>query len=239
MFRVTWGIRRIMFTIGAMLLMGGWGLTGYVDAYQHAAGAAAGVRWREGVQETTASLRQSKPARKAVPAGSVAGGDPTPETRSRMKSLAAAQKQLTLTRQVLPPSSWLYALGVVIMMAGAGLMALMVPWRGARLAAVAEVVPQQHYVAPSAPSAPAEPMAPITPEAPKAAKPAKAPKRQKASKPSKAAKVAALGSPPAPSFPGLPPLQELQNSAAAPMQESGHAPLGKTGIKPLLYKKGA
>lgn len=218
-----------MFTIGAMLLMGGWGLTGYVDAYQHAAGAAAGVRWREGEQETTASLRQSKPARKAVPAGSVAGGDLAPETRSRMKSLAAAQKQLTLTRQVLPPSSWLYALGVVIMMAGAGLMALMVPWRGARLAAVAEVVPQQHYVAPSAP------IAPMDPVSPKTSKPAKAPKPAKAAKAGKAAKA----SPPTPSFPGLPPLQEVQNSAAAPMQESGHAPLGKTGIKPLLYKKGA
>ena len=235
MFRVTWGIRRIMFTIGAMLLMGGWGLTGYVDAYQHAAGAAAGVRWREGEQETTATLRRSKPARNTAPDGSVAGGDPAPDARSRMKSLSAASKQLSLTRQVLPPSSWLYALGVMIMMAGAGLMALMVPWRGARLAAVAEVVPQQHYFAPSAP---AEPMAPITPEAPKAAKPAKAPKAPKPAKAAKAGK-AAKASPPTPSFPGLPPLQEVQNSAAAPMQESGHAPLGKTGIKPLLYKKGA
>ena len=72
MFRVTWGIRRIMFTIGAMLLMGGWGLTGYVDAYQHAAGAAAGVRWREGEQETTGNLRRSSPARTAAPDGSAA-----------------------------------------------------------------------------------------------------------------------------------------------------------------------
>ncbi len=80
MFRVTWGIRRIVFTIGAMLLMGGWGLTGYVDAYQHAAGAAAGVRWREGEQATTATLRRSTPARISAPDGPVAPGDPTSET---------------------------------------------------------------------------------------------------------------------------------------------------------------
>ena len=230
MFRVTWGIRRIMFTIGAMLLMGGWGLTGYVDAYQHAAGAAAGVRWREGEQETTATLRRSAPPRTNTPDGAVAQGNPAPDTRTRITSRLPAAKEFSLTRQVLPPSSWLYALGVMIMMGGAGLMALMVPWRGARMAALAETVPQQHYIAPEAP------MASITPEAPKAAKPAKAPKRPKASK---AAKVPALASPSAPAFPGLPPLQDVQNSAATPMQETGHAPLGKTDVKPLLYKKGA
>ncbi|MCH8917603.1 MAG: hypothetical protein IIC52_06070 [Proteobacteria bacterium] len=213
-----------MFTIGAMLLMGGWGLTGYVDAYQHAAGAAAGVRWREGEQETTATLRRSTPLRTHVPDGSdgsIAGGDQTHEARTRITSRSPAPQEISLTRQVLPPSSWLYALGVVVMMAGAGLMALMVPWRGARMAAVAEAVPHQHYESPPPPRAP---------KAPKAPKASKAPKAPKASK----APVMA-----APSFPGMPPLQEAQSVAAAPLQATAHESPGKAGVKPLLYKKGA
>ena len=150
-FRVTWGIRRIVFTIGAMLVMGGWGLTGYVDAYQHAAGAAAGVRWREGEQATTATLQRSAPVRTDVPDGPdgpdgfMADGEPAPRSRTVSRQAAAAMQ---LTRQVLPPSSWLYALGVVTMMTGAGLMALMVPWRGARMAAAAEAGSQHHYASP-------------------------------------------------------------------------------------------
>ena len=224
MFRVTWGIRRIVFTIGAMLLMGGWGLTGYVDAYQHAAGAAAGVRWREGEQETTATLRRSTPLRTHVPDGSdgsIAGGDQTHEARTRITSRSPAPQEISLTRQVLPPSSWLYALGVVVMMAGAGLMALMVPWRGARMAAVAEAVPHQHYESPPPPRAP------------------KAPKAPKASKASKAPKVSKAPVMAAPSFPGMPPLQEAQSVAAAPLQATAHESPGKAGVKPLLYKKGA
>ncbi len=146
---MTWGIRRIVFAIGAMLLVGGWGLTGYVDAYQHAAGAAAGVRWREGEQATTATLRPSAPVRIDVPDGPIAPGDPTPKTR--IASRPPASQQMRLTKQVLPPSSWLYALGVVVMMTGAGLMALTVPWRGARMAAAAEAGPQQHYASPPPP----------------------------------------------------------------------------------------
>jgi len=214
-FRVTWGIRRIVFTIGAMLLMGGWGLTGYVDAYQHAAGAAAGIRWREGEQATTATMRPSAPVRTEVPAasdgsngsngsdgteGSVAGGDPTTETPIASRRPAAP---VHLTRQVLPPSSWLYALGVVVMMTGAGLMALMVPWRGARMAAAAEAGPQQHYAAPSTPRAPS------------------------------------MTSSAAPPFPGVPPLHEARSMAAAPLQTTAHEPPAKSGVKPLLYKKGA
>ena len=235
MFRVTWGIRRIMFTIGAMLLMGGWGLTGYVDAYQYAAGAAAGDRWREGEHATTATLRRSTPARTHVPDGSIAGGDQTQEARTRTTPRSSAGKEIPLTRQVLPPSSWLYALGVVVMMAGAGLMALMVPWRGARMAAVAEAVaeavPQQHYESPPPPKAPS------APKAPKASKAPKAPKAPKASKASKASKAPVMAS--APAFPGLPPLQAAQSVAAAPLQATDHGSPGKAGIKPLLYKKGA
>ncbi len=151
-FRVTWGIRRIVFTIGAMLLMGGWGLTGYVDAYQYAAGSAAGVRWREGEQATTATLRHSAPVRTDGPDGFMAGDDPAPQ-RTRIASRPAAAA-MHLTRQVLPPSSWLYALGVVVMMTGAGLMALMVPWRGARMAAAAEAGMQHHYASAPPPRAP-------------------------------------------------------------------------------------
>ncbi len=227
MFRVTWGIRRIMFTIGAMLLMGGWGLTGYVDAYQHAAGAAAGVRWREGEHATTATLRQSTPARTNVPDGPIPPGDPTPQPRTRITSRSPAPKGLSLSRQVLPPSSWLYALGVVVMMAGAGLMALMVPWRGARMAAVAEAVPQQHY------ESPPPPKAPRAPKAPKASKASKAPKTSKASK------APVMAGPPAPSFPGMPPLQAAQSAAAAPLEATAHGSHDKAGVKPLLYKKGA
>ena len=218
---MTWGIRRIVFTIGAMLLMGGWGLTGYVDAYQHAAGAAAGVRWREGEQATTATLRQATPVRTEVPEvpdvpdvpdvsvmpdGSIAGGDPIPDTTIAPPPSAAP---MHLTRQVLPPSSWLYALGVVGMMTGAGLMALTVPWRGARMAAAAEASPQQHYVSPPAPRAP--------------------------SMTSPAATAATA----APSFPGVLPLQEARSMAAAPIQATAPEPPAKAGIKPLLYKKGA
>ncbi len=209
-----------MFTIGAILLMGGWGLTGYVDAYQHAAGAAAGVRWREGEQETTATLRRSTPLRTRAPGGSDGAiGDQNPEARTR--------QGISLTRQVLPPSSWLYALGVVVMMAGAGLMALMVPWRGARMAAVAEAAPQQHYESPPPPKAPRAPKAP------------KAPKASKAPKTSKASKAPVMAGPPAPSFPGMPPLQAAQSAAAAPLEATAHGSHDKAGVKPLLYKKGA
>ena len=225
MFKMTWGIRRIMFTIGAMLLVGGWGLTGYVDAYQYAAGSAAGDLWRDGQQATTATMRRSAPARTETPvAGPVAGTEAAPtriEPRPRMPKPIG----LELTRQITPPSSWLYALGVVIMMGGAGLMALMVPWRGARMAAAAEAAPHQHYIAPAPPMA---------------SKPEKAPKAKKAKK----AKKGSLIQPPAaPAFPGVPPLQDAQSMASAPMQSPMQEPMqepgGKTGMKPLQYKKGA
>ena len=226
-FRMTWGIRRIMFTIGAMLLVGGWGLTGYVDAYQHAAGSAAGELWRDGEQATTASMRRSDPPREptAEPvAGSVAGsvaGPDAPPTRIESRPRVTKPKGMELTRQVTPPSSWLYALGVMIMMGGAGLMALMVPWRGARMAAAAEIAQHQHYIAPPPPVA---------------SKPQKAPKPPKVKKASKRSMVQP---PAAPAFPGVPPLQEAQNIASAPMQAPLQQPPGNTGMKPLRHKKGA
>lgn len=65
MFIVTWGLRRIAFTLGAVLLVGGWGLTGYVDAHQHAAGPEAGALWRDGAHETSAVGPPSAPPRVA------------------------------------------------------------------------------------------------------------------------------------------------------------------------------
>lgn len=158
MFRMTWGIRRIAFTIGAMLLVGGWGLTGYVDAYQHAAGAAAGQRWRDGEQEPVATIRpSSREETESGAAPAVASGS---SSAFRAVSRSKAAAALTLTRQITPPSSWLYGLGVLTMMGGAGLMALTVPWRGARLAAAAEFMPQPRHQGsppPKAPSGPAPP----------------------------------------------------------------------------------
>ncbi len=216
-----------MFTIGAMLLVGGWGLTGYVDAYQYAAGSAAGDLWRDGQQATTATMRRSAPPRTETPvAGPVAGTEAAPtRIEPRTRTPKPKPKGLELTRQVTPPSSWLYALGVVIMMGGAGLMALMVPWRGARMAAAAEAAPHQHYIAPAPPMA---------------SKPEKAPKAKKAKK---AKKGSLIHPPAAPAFPGVPPLQDAQSMASAPMQSPMQEPMqepgGKTGMKPLQHKKGA
>ena len=67
MFIVTWGLRRIAFTLGAVLLVGGWGLTGYVDAHQQAAGPEAGALWRDGVAEASAVEPPMAPPRVATP----------------------------------------------------------------------------------------------------------------------------------------------------------------------------
>ena len=61
MFTMTAGIRRLAFTAGAVLLAGGWGMTGYVDANQQAAGVDAKAHWNEGIREATASIRPSVP----------------------------------------------------------------------------------------------------------------------------------------------------------------------------------
>ncbi len=42
-------LRRILFAAGAMLLAGGWGLTGFVGQHQQAAGDEAYAWWVEGV----------------------------------------------------------------------------------------------------------------------------------------------------------------------------------------------
>jgi hypothetical protein len=99
------------------------------------------------------------------------------------------------------------------MMGGAGLMALTIPWRGARMTPAAEHAPQQRYVSPPPPrAAPVESAPPPPPPPPP---------------------------PPAAAFPGVPPLKAAQDMAAAPMQPSAQEPAGKLGIKPLQYKKGA
>lgn len=206
MFRMTWGIRRIVFMIGAMLLVGGWGVTGYVDAYQYAAGAAAGERWREGEQESQAIIRQSVPAGIEPVTDSTAGSEQRPQrVSSRPKTTAGAQ----ILRQVTPPSSWLYVLGVLTMMGGAGLMALTVPWRGARMTAAAEAVGQHRYVSPPPPPPP--------------------PHHTSIAETQPAAVF--------PGLPSMQAAQSM--AAAAPMQSFAKEPAGKAGVKPLKYKKGA
>ncbi len=149
MFTVTAGLRRLAFTAGAVLLAGGWGMTGYVDANQQAAGVDAGARWYEGVRETTASVRPS------VPVGAVVDGLSRPTTVLKPASV------FEITRQVTPPWSVLYLLAVAAMMAGAGLMALTAPWRGAHLAAASARAEQRRFVSPPPPAAPTAAAPPV------------------------------------------------------------------------------
>lgn len=141
MFTMTAGLRRLAFTAGAVMLAGGWGMTGYVDANQQAAGVDAGARWLEGVRATTASVRPSAP------------------DGTEVDGLSVPPNVFEITRQVTPPSSVLYLLGVAAMMAGAGLMALTAPWRRAPMAASGGRAEQRQYVSPPPPSFPS-PVAP-------------------------------------------------------------------------------
>lgn len=136
MFTMTAGLRRLAFTAGAVLLAGGWGLTGYVDANQQAAGVDAAARWNEGVRATTATMRPSAP------------------DGVEADELSAPATAFEITRQVRPPSSVLYLLGVVAMMAGAGLMALTRPWPGGSTSAAGDPAENYQFVSPPPPSFP-------------------------------------------------------------------------------------
>ena len=142
MFTMTAGLRRLAFTAGAVLLAGGWGVTGYVDANQQAAGVDAAVRWNEGIRTTTATVRP------AMPDG-VEGDE-----------LSAPATAFEITQQVTPPSSVLYLLGVAAMMAGAGLMALTKPWPGGSTSATVGPREQYQFVSPPPPSFPSVAAAP-------------------------------------------------------------------------------
>lgn len=142
MFTMTAGLRRLTFTAGAVLLAGGWGMTGYVDANQQAAGDEARARWNDGVRATTATVRPS------VPVGAVV------DELSAPANVIEPANMFEITRQVTPPSSVQYLLGVAAMMAGAGLMALTAPWNGPHLAAANGRADPRRFVSPPPPPFP-------------------------------------------------------------------------------------
>jgi hypothetical protein len=208
-FLMTWGLRRLAFTLGAVLLIGGWGLTGFIDAHQHAAGADAGLWWRNGMQETTATLRPSVPA--------------------WTEGVPLASAGLAITDQITPPSSWLYLLGVVSMTAGGGLMALTVPWRGERRTAAVTMPAPAMTAGIALPQPPPPP--PAAPKAaPKAAPPPSAPLQPSSSLPSSLPEAATLApaavQPPKPAKPA-----KTKGKSAA----KGKQP----AMKPLIFKRGA
>jgi hypothetical protein len=128
-------VRRILFAVGAVLLAGGWGLTGFVDQHQQAAGDEAFVWWVEGVDLSEESpnfpVMVTRRAR--------AGGSPSLEQVFQMLesdgSGAAAEDAAPAPVQAeegraLWPSMCVYIAAVTAMAAGAGLMGLAAPWRG-------------------------------------------------------------------------------------------------------------
>jgi len=203
---MTWGLRRIAFTLGAVLLVGGWGMTGFIDAHQHAAGADAGLWWRSGMQETTATIRPSVPA--------------------WAEGVPLASAGLAITDQVTPPSSWLYLLGVMAMMAGAGLMALTIPWRGERRTAAVTMpapVASAGFAVPNPPPPP--------PPAPKSAPPPPSLLQPSSSLPSSLPDAAKLTpAAVAPAEPAKP---------AKPAKKKGKEPAKakQPAMKPLIFKR--
>ncbi len=221
---MTWGLRRIAFTLGAVLLIGGWGMTGFINAHQHAAGADAGLWWREGVQETKATLRPSLPA--------------------WTEGVPLASAGLAITDQVTPPTAWLYLLGVMAMTAGAGLMALTVPWRGdRRTAAVTMAAPATHArIAPIQRDVDRHPAVPPPPPAPKSAPPPPPPPPSPPSPPPPPPPPPLQSSSPPPKGGSL--LPEAATLNAAPPQPAkkarGAAKKSKNpAMKPLIFKRGA
>ncbi|MHC5009013.1 MAG: hypothetical protein ACYTGF_16835 [Planctomycetota bacterium] len=128
-------VRRILFAAGAVLLAGGWGLTGFVDQHQHAAGDEAFVWWVEGVD-----LSEDSPNFPMMVTRSTRTGD-SPSLEQVFQMLESdgsgsaaevstpVQAQADVDRAVLP-SMWLYLAAVTAMAAGAGCMGLAAPWRG-------------------------------------------------------------------------------------------------------------
>jgi hypothetical protein len=128
-------LRRILFAVGAVLLAGGWGLTGFVDQHQEAAGDEAFVWWVEGVDLSEDSPNFPIMATRSTRSGnspsleqvfqmleSDGGGTPT-------KVAEPARAQAGVSRAVWP-SMWVYMAAVAAMAGGAGLMGLAAPWRG-------------------------------------------------------------------------------------------------------------
>ncbi len=206
---MTWGLRRIAFTLGAVLLIGGWGMTGFINAHQHAAGADAGLWWREGVQETMATLRPSLPA--------------------WTEGVPLASAGLAITDQVTPPTAWLYLLGVMAMTAGAGLMALTVPWRGERRTAAVTAPATHGGIALPQPPPPAPKSAPPPPPPPPSPPPPPPPPPLQSSSPPP--KGGSLLPEAATLNPG--PLQPAKKGKGAAKKIKNPA------MKPLIFKRGA
>jgi hypothetical protein len=128
-------VRRILFAVGAVLLAGGWGLTGFVDQHQQAAGDEAFVWWVEGVDLSADSPNFSVMATRRARSG----GSPSLEQVFQMlesdgsgtddTEATPAQVQAEGGGAVWP-SMCVYLAAVAAMAAGAGLMGLAAPWRG-------------------------------------------------------------------------------------------------------------
>ena len=128
-------VRRILFALGALLLAGGWGLTGFVDQHQQAAGDEAFVWWVEGVDLSADSPNFPVMATRSTPSDD----SPTLEqvfemlgtdgngTSTEVATQPRAQAEVT---RAVWPSMWVYIAAVVAMATGAGLMGLAAPWRG-------------------------------------------------------------------------------------------------------------
>jgi hypothetical protein len=140
-------IRRLLFAVGAVLLIGGWGFTGFVALHQHAAGDYAEMWWFEGVELPAVDrpLGNAAGRRAGWPAGSIVHGDaggrgsgpPSLEQVFQMlegESGEAAPSHGTgpagpqAGRRALWPSMLMHLGGVVAMAVGAGLVALAGPW---------------------------------------------------------------------------------------------------------------
>jgi len=128
-------LHRILFAAGAVLLAGGWGLTGFVDQHQQAAGDEAFVWWVEGVDLSEDSPNFSVMATRRTKSG----GSPSLEQVFQMlegdgsgtddKDSTPVQVQAEAGGAVWP-SMWVYLTAVAAMAAGAGLMGLAAPLRG-------------------------------------------------------------------------------------------------------------
>ncbi|MHC4129115.1 MAG: hypothetical protein ACYSUA_13270 [Planctomycetota bacterium] len=129
-------LRRFLFAAGAVLLAGGWGLTGFVGQHQQAAGDDAFEWWVEGVE---LSDDGPLPHIAMAPSSARAGGSQTLEQVFHMletdggasTSAAATPPQAPEgTSRALWPSMWLYLAAVAAMAVGAGVMVLGAPWLG-------------------------------------------------------------------------------------------------------------
>jgi hypothetical protein len=128
-------LRRILFAAGAMLLAGGWGLTGFVGQHQQAAGDDAYDWWVEGVVLSD----DGRQAAVAAARSTRGGGSPSLEQVFQMlESDGGASSAVESTPPQGPtemsravwPSMLVYLIGVAAMAVGAGLMGLSAPWRG-------------------------------------------------------------------------------------------------------------